>query len=304
MQKAKSLGKITYGFCCISNALKREGVSYRFMTYASYKKLGEARGKAAISKLVLHNCGVLHKIILWCAAHKLKHHRMSSSIFPVMTHPALNLHFQDLADFAEIKNALKSAGKAAAEAGISLSMHPGQFDVIGSASASVRKNTARDINLHAELMDIMGLKKDASAPINVHMNTDGRREAYAEDFADGLKMLSKSARARLVIENEDKGYWNAAILLEFLKLFKIPATFDFLHHKCNPCGLDEKTAFLAYAKTWGRFTPIFHYAESRDASNLRAHAEFCESLPPDYGINYICELEAKGKDDALLKLAK
>jgi len=287
------------GFCCICNALKREGVSYKTSTYARIKRLTRAKKIAEISRIVLENVGVLEKILHWCAERRIRHHRMSSSIFPLMSHPKLRLNFSDLPDFLEISAMLGRAGRFAKRRGITLSFHPGQYDVLASASPEVRKNSAFDINLHADFMDLTGLPLSRKYPINIHVAARGDTPTFDADLADGLSLLNASARARLAVENEDKGFWNVSRLLEKIAPLGIPITLDFLHRNCNPCSLGEKEAFYLCAKTWGRCTPVFHYAESASSENRRAHSQFLALRPPRFSKKYICEIEAKGKDDAL-----
>lgn len=295
--------EITAGFCCISNALKRRGVSFRGLTLAGMQGKTAAGKAAAVSKTVLHNCRTLRKILEFCGESGIRHHRISSSAFPLMSHPELRLDFTGLPDFPEISEELKGCGRAASELGISLSMHPGQYDVIASRSPAVRENSVRDINLHSAFMDLLGLPRTPEAPINIHMNSSPAGRDFAADFNAGLDALSPAARSRLSIENEDRGHWTVSALLEFLEPFGIPVALDFLHRKCNPCALSEREAFERCLKTWGGFAPVFHFAESKSPEEPRSHSDFC-APPPSFGIPYICEIEAKAKDDALLKILR
>jgi UV DNA damage endonuclease len=79
----------------------------------------------------------------------------------------------------------------------------------------------------------------------------------------------------------------------------IPITFDYLHHKCNPNGLDEETAIKRCYETWGGYKPLFHYSESRAGNNPRAHADYAENSFNTYALEFDCDFELKAKDIAI-----
>ena len=230
--------------------------------------------------------------------------RIPSDIFPLITHPALNLEFNKLSASAKIKKSLRESGKIALDNNLGLSFHPSQFIVIASQNSAVRKNSAADINFNAEILDIMGIPATKSYPINIHINTAPNSFKFRENFENGLSLLSDSARARLVIENEDKGHWNVSNLEKFLKKYSIPIAFDFLYHRCNSGGIAMKKAAGIAQKTWEKHIPIFHYSESFSDAKPRSHSDFCVKLPPKLGFSYDCMIEAKSKDLAIIKLLK
>ena len=52
--------------------------------------------------------------------------------------------------------------------------------------------------------------------------------------------------------------------------------------------------------TW-KTRPLFHYSESREGNNPRAHAEYAENPFDTYGLEFDIDMELKGKDYALEK---
>ncbi len=295
---------ITLGLCCICNALKREKVSFRAMTFAGWQKRGDAARLRDLSQVALHNSRVLQAIIDRLPCLGIFHYRISSSLFPLLTHPDIALPLEALRDFSQIKRALAHAGKSARAHGISLSMHPGQFVVLASDNPATVEAALADLALHGKILDLTGAPRSHAAPLNLHMGTAKALESLPERFDRAWARLSPPVKKRLVFENEDKGHWNARRLLDFLRPRGIPMTFDFLHDHCNPSGESQARLCLEAAKTWGRHIPVFHYAESAPAAASRAHAAFVRHSPPDYRFDYICELEAKGKDDAILALRR
>lgn len=293
---------LKFGLCCISLTLKKRGLGMHALSFKNFCALEKDAALFKLSEICLNNANYVFEAVKFCRQSGIGHFRISSSIFPLLTHPNLCLKISDLKDSKQIISVLRRAGGLAKVGGISLSFHPSQYVAIASADAEVREAAARDINLNAEILDLMGANKNISNPINIHINRSPKSPDFICDFESGLLLLSSSARKRLSIENEDRGFWNTANLLKFLRPYKIPLSFDILHERCNPSGLSEFKLADLCAKTWDCYTPIFHYSESASKSKPRSHSEFCKHLPPNYGFEYICMIEAKAKDLAIKKL--
>ncbi len=302
-----------FGLCCISLALKKAGVGYRHFSYSNFLKLPRKNAEDKLAEICLHNAETLLKHIEFCAENSIGRYRIPSDIFPLITHPKLQIKLLELKNFKDIKKTLKMCGKAAKTGGVGLSMHPSQFAVLASEKEAVARSAAADINLNALTLDLIGAPKSPSAPINLHIGRNPKSfETFLPDFLRSLKMLSKSARARITFENEDRGFWNIKNLLSFLNYISakksfgkmIPATLDFHHNRLNPSDLSEKDAFLKSAATWGKIPPVCHYSESANKKRPASHSDFCKNAPPDFGIFYHCMIEAKAKDLAIFKLKK
>ena len=293
---------LKFGLCCISLALKNRGLGMRALTYKNFCALEIGYAFSKLSEICLNYGNYVLEAVKFCGQSGIAHFRVSSSIFPLLTHPNLHLRISDLKDSKQTISGLSRAGRLAKSGGISLSFHPSQYVAIVSADAEVREAAARDINLNAEILDLIGASKNISNPINIHINRSPKSPDFICDFESGISLLSSSARRRLSIENEDRGFWNTANLLKFLRSYKIPLSFDILHERCNQSGLSEFKLADLCAKTWGGHTPIFHHSESASKSKPRSHSEFCKHLPPNYGFEYICMIEAKAKDLAIKKL--
>lgn len=312
MQKLPTLNlSPEYGLCCISLTLKAKGVGYRRLSFSNYMKLPGEKAETKLAEICLGNAQALRAHIEFCAENSIRRYRIPSDIFPLLNHPTLRKDLRELPNFIEIKNALRLCGDAARSGGVGLSTHPSQFAVLASAKESVARSAADDANLNALTLDLIGAPKSPASPINLHISRSPQHaENFKADFLRGLKMLNKSARARIAFENEDKGFWNIKNLLDFLdsaskdKSFgeRIPVVLDFHHNKINPSGLSEEEAFFAAAATWGNLTPICHYSESAGKKQTAAHSDFCRKSPPFFGVPYHCMLEAKAKDLAIFRL--
>jgi UV DNA damage endonuclease len=203
---------------------------------------------------------------------------------------------------------MQAIGQFALANNIRLSMHPGQFDVLPSPTQSVVDKTVKDLDQHAEIMDLMGLPIDHRFPINIHVGgTYGDKEAAADRFCQNFERLSSSAKSRLVVENDDKATQYSVQDLFSLITARIgtPITFDFHHHRFNTGGLSEEAALRLAASTWP-CTPLTHYSSSRktfeDSSVIaRSHADYIYEQINPYGLTLDIEVEAKAKDLAVLK---
>lgn len=311
MANSKKNISIGYGLCCISLVLKKHGVGYRRFSHSNFSKLPRAKAVDKLSQICLHNAETLLRHIEFCALNSISRYRMPSDIFPLLTHPKLKISLDGLKNFPEIKKTLKRCGKAAKSGKVGLSTHPSQFIVLASEKCGVARAAAADINFNALILDLIGAPKSPEAPINLHIARNPKSaKNFKSDFMRGLKMLSKSARARITFENEDRGFWNLKNLVDFLKSAeldksfgkRIPVVLDFHHNRINPPGISEKSAFFAAAATWGKLAPVCHYSESAKSNRPAAHSDFCKNHPPYFGVPYICMLEAKSKDLAIFKL--
>jgi UV DNA damage endonuclease len=79
----------------------------------------------------------------------------------------------------------------------------------------------------------------------------------------------------------------------------IPITFDYLHHKCNPDNMNEQEALESCYLTWQQHRPLFHYSESREGNNPRAHADYADNSFNNYGLEFDVDMELKMKDYAI-----
>lgn len=297
-----------YGYCCINTTLRKSDkiTTNRSMIKKTYKE----RGIEYASELALLNVKDLVKIINWNNRNGIKLFRMSSDMFPWMSEYELS----DLPDYDKICNVLKGAGKIAMDNGQRLTFHPGPFDVLASATQSVVDKCIIDLNKHGQIMDLIGLPRDHSAPINIHVNTtQGGKSEAMQRFVDNFKLLDDSVRTRLVVENDDKEsqYTTEDLYEGVFSKTGIPITFDYHHHWCHPGELTQEEALKLAAKTWpANIKQLVHYSscqmlhEDKTQTNKRAHSDYIYEFIDDYGLNLDVELEAKAKELALLKYVK
>ena len=292
-----------YNLCCISNELKEQGYQFQTMTWKRFNDLCRQHGdEYALRELGdrwLNNCNVTFMAIQHCSENGWGY-RVSSSLFPVLTHPDFKYDITDVPQYQEIVDCLRETAEYNKSWRVRLSTHPDQFNVLASENQSSVDKTIRELNHHGWVMDMLGCQRNYYNPINIHVNcTKGELSDIAARFMSNLAKCDESVTSRLVVENEDKGCWTVANLLEH---FDIPITYDNLHDKCNPsprgydavCGIP----MVDCAKTWGNVKPLFHYSESHpEKTNPRSHAD----MPTDYPASdsYDWDIELKSKDAAI-----
>ena len=297
-----------YGYCCINTTLQK---SDKITTNRSMiKRTFSDKGIVYASELALANVKDLVKIINWNNRQGIKLFRISSDMFPWMS----EYNLSDLPDYDKISNILRGAGKIAMDNGQRLTFHPGPFDVLASTTQSVVDKCIKDLNKHGEIMDLLGLPRDHSAPINIHVNTtQGGKEAAMQRFCDNFYLLDASVRTRLVVENDDKEkqYTTEDLYQGVYSKVGVPITFDYHHHWCHPGELTQEEALKLASTTWPKgIKQLVHYSscqmihEDETQTNKRAHADYIYEHIETYGLILDIELEAKAKELALLKYVK
>jgi len=300
------------GLCCISLELQKRGLKFRTMTVKSFNTTTNCFSK--LHEIYQNNAMVLDEIVKYCEMYNWNY-RVGNIFplydynfvgFPIWAHvlpskspSSASLSSIRLGDF--YKYYLKSYENSP----VRFSTHPDQYVVLASASPIVSSKSTTIIHDNDLLLNV--LKQDAYEsdrhPINVHMGTykggiDEIKTRFSDAYTKGnIDLLT----GRLVLENEDKGYWNVENLYNFAyKKHGIPITFDYLHHKCNPGSLTEEQAFNLCYTTW-KTKPLFHYSESIPGhKNPRKHADYPTTRPNTYGLDVDIDYEFKMKDLAIM----
>ena len=224
-----------YNLCCISNELKEQGYSFKTMTWKRFNQLRDEHGaEYALDQLGqrwLNNVEVTRLCIEHCSDNGWGY-RVSSSLFPCLTHPDFNYSVQNVPQYDQIMEEFRDIVYYNETWQVRLSTHPDQFNVLASENQASVDKTIAELNHHGWVMDILGCERSYQNPINIHVNcTKGELSDIAARFMSNLNKCDQSVTSRLVVENEDKGCWTVANLLEH---FDIPITYDNLHDKCNP----------------------------------------------------------------------
>jgi UV DNA damage endonuclease len=263
-------------------------------------------------------------ILEYAADHDLRMYRLPTGLAPYASHPDLPRFRDQPKRFAE---RLAEVGARARELGIRLSSHPGQYTVLNSEDERVRRLAVDELEVQAELLDGMGLGPEAVVVLHVG-GAAGGHAAGLDRFCAGFELLSDAARARLVIENDDRTFALRDVLALSARIGR-PVVWDILHHHCNdPDRIPDRQALELALATWpGEVTPKIHYSTPKTAleekrrkvgrrverslvlPQLRAHADMIDPIGFEHfvsetaiGLRFDVMLEAKAKDLAVLAL--
>jgi UV DNA damage endonuclease len=252
---------------------------------------------------ILNNLQVTNETIKFCSENNWVY-RVSSDIFPLITYDEANVSLEDLPNHDLIQDEFDNIEQTIKDTGVRVSAHPSEFNVLASKNQKAVEKTITELNFYSSFFDRIGLPADYSTPMNMHVhNRSGTLYEIIERFMLNFNKLDENCRKRLVIENDDKlNCWSVNELVNvFHYKTRIPITFDYLHHKCHPDGLDEEQALKMCYHTWHNYRPLFHYSESREGNNPRAHADYAENQFDVYGLDFDIDMELKAKDCAIQK---
>lgn len=290
------------GYACINLSLGKDVTSNRSMT----KKTFIQKGKSYASELAFMNTTDLVKIMEWNRDNGIGFYRVSSDIIPWMS----EFNLDTLPDWHAIKGNFMMFGKIARDNGIRVEFHPGHFTILSSNRIEVVSNAIDDIEKHSQMLDAMGYDPGFDNDINIHIGAAyGDKISAAETWCKNYRMLSKSARKRLVVENDDKAsMYSTRDLYEMIHTqVGIPITFDHFHHIHCTGGMGARDAALLSAGTWpDGFDPVQHYSSSRrnmedSTAKPQAHADWIHERIDPYVKNAWVMIESKMKDLSLIK---
>ncbi len=288
-------------------SLSEQPKSKRVTTNRSMiKRTFKQRGIEYASELVLKNAKDLKTILKWNFDNGINFYRMSSDIFPW----ASEYEISDLPDYEEISRVMHEAGSFARSVGQRLPTHPGPYNKLTSPTDRVVRNTIRDLEIHGEMMDLLGMPLSPWAKINSHVGASYGDKPFAIDnFCRNFEKLSPSVKSRLTVENDDREslYSTEELVDEIHSRIGIPVVHDFHHHLFTNRGMSQEEALGLACLTWGDVIPVVHYSESRAEeygdSKIRpqAHSDRIQNYIETYGYDVHIMIEAKHKEAALLE---
>jgi len=296
------------GYCCLSIGIN-EGKAKKdqiMVNRGMVRRTFDTKGLEYVSQLIIENLKDTIKVLDYNIKNKIYIYRLSSDSFPWMS----EYEFSDLPKFNVIQSFMKLIGKKIKDNGLRCSYHPGPFNVLASENPAVVEKTIKELNKHAELMDLMELDQTTFYPINIHINTTKpTRELAAERFCKEFENLSESCKKRLVVENDDGGnQYSVKMLHEMVhQVIGIPITFDQHHYNYGPQDQNMEEALRLAHSTWN--TRVLTHMSSpktlEDTSGKNtAHADYIYEEIKTFGLDFDTEIEAKAKDLAVFKYRK
>lgn len=283
------------GYACINVTLADKGIT---TNRGMIRKTFVEKGIPYASELAYQNVQALWQILTWNVENNVPVFRVTSGLFPW----ASEYRLKDLPHYREIREILEAAGRLP----VRISSHPGPFNKLAGTGPTLQ-NTIRDLELHSEIFDLMGLAPSHWNKINIHVGgAYGDKGETLKRFAENFHQLSAHLRSRLTVENDDKsGLYTVKDLAALHEMTGIPVVFDYFHHRLHPGTQTEEAAFGTAFATWDT-KPTFHYSSSRreyenPAAKKEAHSDWVHETIPTYGKEVDIMLETKMKELSLLK---
>ena len=294
------------GYACISMQLsyptkygnKPRGTQPITTNRSMIRRTFDEKGVDYASELCLQNVKDLHQLIQWNIVNGYDFYRLSSDMAPWKT----EYEWDDLKDIDEIKKWFHSAGTMAKTHGVRLTAHPGPFNVLVSPNEQVVENTIKDLTIHGDEFDMMGLSRTPYNKLNIHCNgVYGDKLSAMDRFCKNFERLPESVQTRLTVENDDKAsMYSVKDLMYIHERIGIPIVFDYHHHKFCTGDLSEREALELAISTWpDDIVPVVHYSESRSKEQLdesirpQAHSDYVIDYIDTYGHNVDIMVEAK-----------
>ena len=304
-----------YGYACISMKLsypqkyggKEKGIQPITTGRTMIKRTFESKGVDYASELARLNVKDLNSIVQWNILNGYDFYRMSSGLAPWKT----EYEWEDMKDLDEIKAYFRSAGIMAKTHNLRLTSHPGPFNVLVSPKEEVVENCIKDLTIHGDEFDMLGLSRTPYNKINIHLGgAYGDKESSMKRFVKNFPRLPESVSSRLTLENDDKAsmYSVKDLYYGIYKQCGVPIVFDYHNHRFCDGGMSEQEALEMAISTWPEdVNPVVHYSESRQIEmedpklKPQAHSDYVYDKIDTYGYSVDVMIEAKAKERALMK---
>ncbi len=253
-----------------------------------------------LKKIIRHNLNSLLNIIEYNIKHEIKLFRISSDLIPFGS-SVLNVF-----DWAEyFVDQFDLIGKKIKKHDMRVSMHPGQYTVLNSPSATVVNNAIADLAYHEKVLTALGLNDDHKIILHIGGVYKDKEVAIVR-FIENYRRLDDRIKKRLVVENDDKSY-NVLDVLMISEKLKIPVVYDYLHDQINPSNLHENPFSLIKrcADTWDE-TPKIHYSNQDVKKRNGSHSKRIDLISfldfvMKLEINVDIMLEVKDKNISAVK---
>lgn len=296
------------GYACINKELRENNIfTNRTLRQATLLD----KGHDYLSQIIIQNLEDFKTIIEWNEANGFKFFRISSEMFPFLSHPVHGYQISDLPNSEIILSLLKDIGDYAKTHKHRLTTHPGPFNVLASPNPDVVSKAVLDLEAHSTVFDLMGFTPSHYNKINIHVGgAYGQPVEALARFCSNFNLLSDACKARLTVENDDRGnlYSTQDLYDHVHKVIGIPIVFDYHHHIFNTGGQSEQEALELALSTWPQdITPVVHYSESRNIHQgeekpTPAHSDIVYGPINTYDNTMDIMVEAKHKEYAIYAL--
>ncbi len=220
---------------------------------------GREAAEAKLEEIVEHNLNAQRVLLEYVATlpPMLRMLRLSSDLLPFYSHAEIAPFYRRAEMQSRLEAGFAAIGELARAHDIRLSMHPGQYCVLGSDKPQVVENSLAEFEYHADMIRMMGYgRRFQDFKCNLHIA--GR--LGAEGVRAVWPRLSAEARQCITFENDEKTYG----LDDCLGLADLaPVVLD-IHH----CWIHEDRyiepddpRIERILESWRGVRPTMHYSQ-------------------------------------------
>jgi len=283
------------GLCCLDN----EGyIKYNTITKKRYESLSINDKEKALEQIYGNNINTFSNAIQYCKDNNIAMYRVTSDLFPMLGIDEIGASL-----FNEFKDELKAVGNLTKKYKLRVVCHPSQFNVLSSDNPETVANTIQNLHFHALTFDYMGLSESRYNLINIH----GGKADRIKQLIKVVNLLPNNVKNRLTFENDENSY-SIDDLVQVYEATGVSVLFDFHHHlvmnklKSYSSGYME-VAYEKAVNTWDNKALVTtHISNGTNNLHDRRHSDFIELFPEFLSEVPFCEVEARSKNLAIIKL--
>lgn len=282
-----------------------DGSPNKTVTYRNLIKLPNQTDRfEKLRKITKANLDCLLRVLKYNTFNQVHVFRITSKLIPLATHPVT----ADWDYIGEFKKEFRQIGAYIRQNKLRVSAHPDQFTLINSPHKHVVAASIDALSYHTKIFEAMELDETAKLVLHIGGAYNDKISAINR-FIENYQHLPSAIKNRIVIENDDK-IFTAADVLQTAEAIHSPMILDVHHHTCKNNGEMLEDLWPKILKTWKHTTPKIHFSSPRDDKNLRAHADFIDSVSfysfleqvKNFNCDFDVMIEAKQKDKALFQL--
>ena len=317
---------IHHSLVCLLHEDPYKRGSFRNVTLSKARSLTHQQIYDLLMSVYTDNISRLGDLIVYASTIGIRSYRVSSSLFPLATHP-------DYADVANdiLENTIFPILSTRSYPNMYLSTHPGQFTMLTSLRDDVNQTSINELNFWGRVSKWLPIDV-----VNIH---GGARSLgfkhHKELFLRNFDKLDDKTKSILSLENDEKSY-SASEILELCESAGCMMVYDFHHERCHAkrqeptrkiidIDYDNISNIVRAIDTYSNDTlPLFHLSSPRGGwhgafKDWCAHSDLIDINDYPHSVfnnksiqdcltrwngDARLDIEAKHKQHAILKLNK
>ena len=212
------------------------------LTFKEFSKYDNDKGIELLTKRIKLNFENFLKVLKYNYDNKIKFYRMTHTMFPLLTHPNVNIDYKEI-----FKNEFNKIKKTINKYNIRIDTHPDEFCLLSSEKENVTFNSIEILKFHLEIFKLLGI--NGKCVLHLGSSKPTKEEALNR-FRNNFNKLPIELKSLIILENDDKTYTVTDTLLISEEL-NIPMVLDYHHYVCNHLKNERLDKLLPrIIKTW------------------------------------------------------